>query len=79
MNPLFLAVVISIQKQSNDVLAAACLALDGFGYISQGNRAFGQFTELGLINKSGNPVDGEVLLDVISFEVNRRVGLGTFN
>lgn len=77
-NKLLEVTIIVLSIKSNDVLAAAFLALTVFGRIPPENLAFEAMKDAVLIRENGQPFDGETLLAALSFEINRRADEDTF-
>ena len=76
-NILLAVITLSLERISNDALAAANLALTGFGDIPKINRGHDALFEAGLINEDGQPKT-ELLGQALSFEINRRLDAGTW-
>lgn len=79
MDTLVAVTVIALERMSNIALASANNALTGFGKLSKGNHGYKSMLDASMIREDGVPQDIESLLSALSFEINRRVGEGTFN
>ncbi len=77
-NPALVVATLSIGTMDNAEVAAANNALSGFGRVAKQNMAYEKMLDLSLIDKDGYALNKEILLDALSFVINRRIATGTF-
>lgn len=77
-NPLAAVIRLILARFDSDKIAAANLAINGFGAIKKGNAAYDELLAAQLITDDGSPIDKDELTNGLISEVNKRVSDGTF-